>query len=329
MKDALVPVAVALLCIVALGLGAATISTDLSGSGESGSLSLDGLSEPSNESEESVDDPDVDSQDAQQTEFVPEDDECIAGYNQTDLTWIVTAVALGVSVLVFARTRELMLGAVTFPIIMVPATFLLLFVFIYLGCPVPGEEIVTAGGDQEVSAEEFGEAFGGGDEGEESAPLSDRLRLGGFFLAIVLSMFLVGLYLTRRNSSESGGEQVIEAQASETNAEIAAAAGDAADELGDETETQNSVYRAWAKMAEALDVEHPDTSTPREFADAALSAGLDEDDVSELTELFEEVRYGTTTVTREQEERARAVLRRIERTYADEPNQQSAADEGG
>ncbi len=328
MRDPLVAGAVALLCIVALGLGAATLSTDLGG-GDSGLPSFGDPPEADNESGEEIGDPDPDGHGTSpETELVHEDDECIAGYNQTDLTWIVTAFAVTISILVFVRTRELMLGVVTFPVIMVPATFLLLFVFIYLGCPVPGEEMLTAGAEQDVSTEDLEETLGGGDDGEESAPLSDRFRLGGLFLAIVLSMFLAGLYITRRNRRTGDREQVIEAQSGEMNSEIAAAAGDAADELAADAGVDNGVYRAWAQMAEVLDVEHPDTSSPGEFADAALAAGLDADNVSELTELFEEVRYGTATATPEQEGRAREALRRIERSHTDENGQQSAADEG-
>jgi hypothetical protein len=68
-------------------------------------------------------------------------------------------------------------------------------------------------------------------------------------------------------------------------------------------------------MTRTLRVDRPATSTPAEFADAAVDAGMDPDDVSELTELFEAVRYGAEQPTEDHTRRAKKALRRIERTY--------------
>lgn len=97
---------------------------------------------------------------------------------------------------------------------------------------------------------------------------------------------------------------------------VAAAAGRAADRI--EADTDNAVYRAWREMTADLPVANPDASTPAEFADAAVEAGMDPDDVAKLTELFEAVRYGDRPVTEARAERATAALRRIERTDGDE-----------
>jgi len=78
-----------------------------------------------------------------------------------------------------------------------------------------------------------------------------------------------------------------------TPRDLAAAAGRAADRLEEHNaDVDNEVYRAWWEMTSMLDVADPDTATPGEFADAAVAAGMGEDDVAELTRLFEEVRYG-------------------------------------
>lgn len=106
--------------------------------------------------------------------------------------------------------------------------------------------------------------------------------------------------------------------------DVAEAAGRAADDLA-ERDLSNVVYRAWRDMTTALDVGDPVTTTPAEFADAAVAAGLAEADVRTLTDLFREVRYGDEPVTEARERRARETLRRIEETYADG----SGADEGG
>jgi len=97
--------------------------------------------------------------------------------------------------------------------------------------------------------------------------------------------------------------------------EFAAAAGRAADRIEDAADVDNEIYRAWVEMTDYIDVEHPESSTPGEFAAAAVEAGVDRDDVVELTDLFERVRYGREDATRAREERALAALRRIESQY--------------
>jgi len=101
---------------------------------------------------------------------------------------------------------------------------------------------------------------------------------------------------------------------------IGAAAGRAADRIEQETGGvfENEVYRAWAEMTEQLAVERPASSTPAEFATAAVEAGIDTEDVERLTALFEAVRYGGREPTAERETEAVETLRRIESAYAGE-----------
>lgn len=314
MRDSLIPVAVALLCIVALGLGAATLSTDLGG-GDSGPAPV--VTAPEGQNDTSMDgEPDEDIEDPEQTQprLLHEDGECVAGYDPMEIVWVVTIFVFGVAGLVFIRTRNLMLGAITVPLVILPAMFIMALLLAFFGCPVPGEQAVTEGTEQGFANETFSEAFGDGNGEDESAPVVNRFHLGGLFLGLALIVLILGYLIKRTKSSSDGGEQMRQTVDETSDHVIASAAGDAADELADDTE--NGVYRAWARMAEVLDVEHPDTSTPREFADAALAAGLNPEDVSELTELFEEVRYGTTDVTPAQEDRAREALRRIEQTHS-------------
>ncbi|MFC7059451.1 DUF4129 domain-containing protein [Halovenus salina] len=160
-----------------------------------------------------------------------------------------------------------------------------------------------------------------GSGGESDAP-AQRLRLGGIFVAVLGALAVLGLYLRGRKRRLEEKETFDESDVAD---EVIAAAGDAADEIAQVSDSENAVYRAWARMAEPLDVAHPEASTPGEFADAALAAGLDTDDVDELTKLFEQVRYGTTPVTDDHERRAEATLRRIEQSGA---AQGVAEDEG-
>lgn len=106
-------------------------------------------------------------------------------------------------------------------------------------------------------------------------------------------------------------------QEGRTVAAIGEAAGRAADRIEREGEFENEVYRAWAEMTEPLSVDHPESSTPGEFAEAAVAAGMERADVDHLTALFAEVRYGGADPTSEREREAVETLRRIEDTYAD------------
>jgi hypothetical protein len=97
-------------------------------------------------------------------------------------------------------------------------------------------------------------------------------------------------------------------------------AGAAADRLAaEETAVENEVTRAWRQMVDLLDVRDPQADTPRAFATAASEAGMAPDDVAELTELFEAVRYGGRPASADRRERALAAFRRIEETYGGEP----------
>ena len=91
-------------------------------------------------------------------------------------------------------------------------------------------------------------------------------------------------------------------------------AGEAADRI-ERSDADNEVYRAWRDMTEALDVDRPASSTPAEFAAAAVAAGVDEEPVADLTAVFERVRYGGEEATDERERRATAALRRIEERH--------------
>lgn len=73
---------------------------------------------------------------------------------------------------------------------------------------------------------------------------------------------------------------------------VADAAGKAAERIESEAPVDNEVYRAWREMTEYLDVDAPESSTPGEFADAAIAEGLDPDRVASLTDVFQRVRYG-------------------------------------
>lgn len=97
--------------------------------------------------------------------------------------------------------------------------------------------------------------------------------------------------------------------------QFAEAAGRAADRIEERTaDVDNAVYRAWVEMTDLIDVENPEVYSAGEFASTAIELGMDEPDVTELTELFNEVRYGDRAADT-REDRAVSVLRNIESQY--------------
>lgn len=164
---------------------------------------------------------------------------------------------------------------------------------------------------------------GGGDLGTGEGE-SDSFSTGPllFVLAVVTAIFVGGLFASRRGGGKGTeappvvGEDEADDPASEAAA-VGSAAGRAADRIDDAgSDVDNEIYRAWREMTERLEVDRPDSSTPREFAAAAVEAGIDREHVDELTGLFEAVRYGDVETTPEMEARAVDVLRRIEDEYA-------------
>lgn len=149
-------------------------------------------------------------------------------------------------------------------------------------------------------------------------------------LLLLLGVVLLGAVAIIVRSS---GDQTVElGTVAEPDAEsdvsaVAAAAGRAADRIDDDAELDNAVYRAWREMTTHLPVDNPASSTPAEFADAAVAAGMDREDVAELTRLFEAVRYGDEPITPEREDRAVAALRNIERSYGDVSTEGVAGDQ--
>lgn len=100
-------------------------------------------------------------------------------------------------------------------------------------------------------------------------------------------------------------------------AAVGAAAGRAANSIDADEALHNAVYDAWKEMTTHLDLPR-ETTTPGEFAVAAVEIGMAQTDVNELTRLFEATRYGDESVTKQREQRASDALRRIEKKYAED-----------
>lgn len=160
----------------------------------------------------------------------------------------------------------------------------------------------------------------GGGEGEAETQ-RDISSLAVVILGGVLGLLgLAAAIVLRDRGEQADSEDDGDPDAPETE-ELARIAGRAADRIEDDeraaAEAENEVYRAWREMTEVLDIENRETTTPREFSRQAVDAGIAPDDVRELTDLFETVRYGGEDPTADREQRALDVLRRIESTYGD------------
>jgi len=153
----------------------------------------------------------------------------------------------------------------------------------------------------------------GGSGSDALAPIAPPSTLLLIVGLVVGAAILAAVVRSREaGDDEPGGESVDDAAA------VGRAAGRAADRIERDADADNEVYRAWREMTDLLDVPDPDTSTPGEFADAAVEAGLGRDDVDALTRLFEDVRYGGREASPARERSAVSVFRRIERRYAGE-----------
>lgn len=159
---------------------------------------------------------------------------------------------------------------------------------------------------------------GGAPAGPESsaAPVADPPTM----LLVLFGVVLLGAaaVVFRLTGDDVARFEPEEGAGSEPNvAAVGRAAGRAADRIEADADVENAVFRAWREMTDGLDVDNPASSTPSEFAAAAVDAGMDREDVTELTGLFEAVRYGGFDADEDRERRAVGALRSIERTYAD------------
>ncbi|KAB1197145.1 MULTISPECIES: DUF4129 domain-containing protein [Haloferax] len=168
---------------------------------------------------------------------------------------------------------------------------------------------------------------GGGRLGEGAGGIqsvSPPTILFSILLVVALVVALFMLVAGTSDTPDADDESANPSLEGESNvAAVGRAAGAAAERIeSGETDVENEVFRAWAEMTALLDVPNRQSATPAEFAAAAVDAGMARDDVTELTDLFEVVRYGGAEATAERERRAVDALRNIESVYA--PPEQGA-----
>ncbi|SFS55220.1 DUF4129 domain-containing protein [Halostagnicola kamekurae] len=307
-NDLALRIGAALAAIVSIGLVAATIRSPLetggtggSGGGEDGGSGVGG-----------------------QSGFQSGGGESVPEFFEYLVYALLIVVAIAIAWYLLFHRREL-LGMVAAVIAVVGVLVLLVWLFMELGGDPNLEPPNRSAGSQP------GQGGGNPGQGErERTPISIGPLVG--VLAVITAIFAGALVLTNRRSDgdelaaseESGLEDDIERAAVGEAAGRAATRIEAADD-----DVDNEVYRAWEEMTELLEVDRPETSTPGEFADAAIDAGLAREHVKDLTRLFEAVRYGGVETTAEMEARAVAVLREIETEYADDGDGSTDHVDGG
>ncbi|QSG01678.1 DUF4129 domain-containing protein [Natranaeroarchaeum sulfidigenes] len=170
-------------------------------------------------------------------------------------------------------------------------------------------------GDETPVGDGSGEGWGDGTGVDPTQPSPSAL-----LVVLIVGLSVIGgvLALLRTPTDDSDESTQQSTGGGENAAAIGRAAGRAADRLEAEVDVDNEVYKTWREMAELADVDTPESSTPGEFADAAVETGLGRADVTELTRLFEDVRYGNAEPSEERERQAITIFRRIENRYAEE-----------
>ncbi|TKX85801.1 DUF4129 domain-containing protein [Halorubrum sp. SS5] len=309
-RDALVAVAVALLALVALGVAAATLNTAVdTGSGGFGG---GGGEAPSVGSD--TGDPGVLSSSGEAGEFSASG-LCFPSLREPPA---VLALLVGLTLLAAITYRDTASPFASVAVASVMGAPVGVLFWVLSTCRSVAESVTVSlglggNGTSILPAGAVGGAGVGGGEGAASAP-----QILFALVVVVAVIASVAALLLAGGDDETDGDAA--ARAEEPAEEppdldaIGRTAGEAADRI-ESSDADNEVYRAWRDMTDVLDVDRPASSTPAEFATAAVDAGVDEEPVTALTEVFERVRYGGEDATDDRERRAVEALRRIEERH--------------
>jgi hypothetical protein len=307
---------IALLCVLAVSVAAATLVNPDSPSGAGPGVG-DATQPGSGSDSGSGDEPkESQRQSSSGGAFSPFQGVCIP--------FLLSPAFFGIAALTFGalgwllrrRNDGVFAVAVVFPLVLFCMP--IYFVLTDCGAELPAQDQSNIGPDL-TATPTAGQA--GGEAGGQAATqfLSPTIVLAGI---LVLAVVFVALVYRASDDDEADGDPIEVAETPEPDDEealaaVGAAAGEAADRIEASADVENEVYRAWRDMTEHVAVPDPETSTPREFATAARDAGMDETHVTTLTDLFRDVRYGGADATADREERALDALRAIEQRYAD------------
>lgn len=287
-RRSLTVLVIAVLAVLAIGFSAATlpsmVSPDGDGSETDGGPLINQTDEPDSE---------------------PQDGTGVSEFGERLLSLLLIVTALGglVYLALYRKKAAAMILVLVIAVVVVG-------ILLYFGDPpnlseAPPDPLVPGDGD------------GDGESGSNGETDDSLLDVPPELVAALLGLvFLVLLAVLRARSNDSEPDAEADTGESDDGRALGAIAGRAADRIEDNNsegaDAENEIYRAWREMTTQLDIENGEATTPREFRDRAVDTGLPPDDVRELTDLFELVRYGGEDVTADREQRAVRVLRRIE-----------------
>ncbi|WP_434522855.1 DUF4129 domain-containing protein [Halorubrum sp. AS12] len=309
-RDALAAVVVALLAVVALGVAAATLDTAVdTGSGGFGGGDGDAPSVGESEGDPGV------LTSSGEAGGLSTSGVCLPYLREPPA---VAALVLGMALLAgvtYRDTASPFAGAAVAGVIGLPIG-VLFWILSACGSAAQSLSVSLGLGGNGTGLFPEGAPGGGGFGGGEGAASTPEALFALVVLAAVVASVAVLLLAggdDETDGDEGGQPDPTDDDPPELDA-IGRAAGEAADRI-ESSDADNEVYRAWRDMTDVLDVDRPASSTPAEFATAAVDAGVDEEPVTALTEAFERVRYGGEDATDDRERRAVEALRRIEERH--------------
>ena len=312
-RDRALPLIVALLAIVALGAAAATLDSTVvpgGGSGFGGDDAGVGGGSGGNATESPAP-ADRNATDLAEGSSVA----CLPVLAEPPALFAGLLLFVGLFAAAYRSTRSGVAAVAACGAVGLPVGLLWSALAVCGPAPVPPESTATP---NEAATNGTGGAEGGsGGLGGGAEALSSPSLLVALFVLVALLVVVVAVLSLGSDRPGATEESPEEESPEEDPAEaVGRVAGSAADRIdAADVDAENEVYRAWTRMTAALDVDSPETTTPRGFQRAAVEAGMDRSDVAALTELFESVRYGDLDPTDEQERAAVETLRRIEAGY--------------
>ncbi len=319
-RSALRAILLAILCLSVLALAAATLdSTQSGGSGLGSGGGSGGGDGPGDGGSEPTPQPNTPSQPQLANESSPDDpiELCapIVKEPPVIIAVVLAAVVTFLGLLYWYNEFVAIAGTV---MVFGPIGLIML---VFARCERQEPEPNLEPGNVSANSSSGGGGVGGGDAGvvDPSLPVVALAVIG-----ILVVLGAVAYYLTgddtlggASDAEEADEEEEADVVDATDVAEVGRLAGEAADRIEASGDFENEVFRAWREMTRPLSVPKPQSSTPAEFADAAVAAGMNDGDVERLTELFDEVRYGGREATPEREREAVSLLRSVEDEYAD------------
>jgi hypothetical protein len=304
---------VALLAIVALAVAAATLDSTVMPEGGSGSGGEDGGGPGSGTRELTTTPYPVD----ENSTYIDASDNCLPFLREPPALLTGLLLFVGLFVATYRSTKSRVAGAAICGAVGLPVG-LVWGVLAFCSSESAGRVVTSTSTPGGTATNGTGGGAGGsGGLGGGAEALSSPPLLFALFVLVALLVVVVAVLSLGTDRGGAAGEAPEAEPPEEDPAEaVGRVAGSAADRIDvADVDADNEVYRAWTRMTAALDVDSPETTTPREFQGAAVEAGMDRRDVAALTELFESVRYGGLDPTDEQERAAVETLRRIEAGY--------------